>query len=286
VTDFPIYTDADLIREGNRIHRIGTDEEPELVPLGIHEVDEETGGLDLKTCGIIAAATKVGKSSVMLRAMYDSPVKVGCISLEDPASVLAARLATLHRDIHTQAIRRNTLNKDEAKALLALPDQLQGKTIFCPARGATVLQMVDLVKALADEGCRMIWLDHIQMFRGSESDRRNEVADAWHAYQTAISDNLVAGMAISQLARGTSRTTKPRSQNMKESGELENESRLTLGAWRSEEVPKGSPQPIAVEVLECTHGGEGARVDYVRTPNGALYRADELPAHLRLVEDF
>ena len=96
------------------------DGKPELVPTGFSALDSELGGLGPGACGILAAATGVGKSSAMLAAMLASPVKVGAVSLEDGPDVVGSRLLSALSGINSLRIRRKDLAPADLKLLNAL----------------------------------------------------------------------------------------------------------------------------------------------------------------------
>jgi replicative DNA helicase len=112
-----IYGTEDTLQEAITTFFLDRPGKPELVPLGIRPIDRELGGLGPGACGILAAATGVGKSSTVLSAMLQSSVKVGCVSVEDTPDVVGTRLLSAFTGIDSLRIRRKELTERELKKL-------------------------------------------------------------------------------------------------------------------------------------------------------------------------
>ena len=261
------------------------DGRPELVPTGLGPIDKELGGLGPGACGILAAATGVGKSSAMLAAMLNSPVKVGAVSLEDGPDVVGTRLLSALSGINSLRIRCKDLTPSELKKLnaVAKSNKLDHMYFSYPIAGR-LDRIIEEIAELTAAGCRMIWVDYLQKVRGhGKGDRRNEVAETFTRIQEAVASGGAAGMLVSQFRRpGVDlKTGKPRPvgiHHLKESGDLENEARIIVLASQVDSPDPG--QRVRFKLAKSVYGGEYVKFDMVRDPSGtlrdaALYDATE-----------
>lgn len=247
---------------------------PELVPTGLGPLDAELGGLGPGSCGILAAATGVGKSSACLAAMLASPVKVGCVSMEDGPDVVGTRLLAALSGIDSLRIRRKALSKAELKKVNAVAKANELDHMFFSYQiGRGIEDVVQAIRDLTSRGCKLIWLDYLQEVRGhGKGDRRNEVAEALTRCHGAAADGGAALMAISQFRRVGEdlKTGKPRPvgiHHLKESGDLENKARIIVIAQKQ---PSPDGVRVRFKLAKSTYGGEHVKFDMLRDPSGTL----------------
>lgn len=242
---------------------------PELFPLGFPTLDNELGGLGPRSCGIMAAATGVGKSSAMLSGMIGSPIKVGCVSVEDGPDVVGTRLLSALTGIDSLRIRRKQLSEQELSSLRkAAADQRLDNLFFSYPTAGTIDDIEEAVEALTAQGCKMVWLDYLQKVRGHRDDRRHEVAETFTRFQRAVAKGGAAGMAISQFRRFGAEERVPQIYHLKESGDLENEARVILLGHRYTDANQVSR--VQWRLAKSTYGGEWLRWEMVRDAGGTL----------------
>lgn len=271
-----IFSMAETLTEAVHTYHLDREGVPELVPLGFPDIDEELGGLGPGSCGILAAATGVGKSSAMLAAMLNSPVKVGAVSLEDGPDVIGARILAALTGINSRRIRRKVdLTGAELTQLLEAAKHPQLDNVFFAYPTAGRLAQVEAAATtLAGEfGCKLVWLDYLQKVRGhGKNDRRNEVGETFTSFQRACAEGGAAGMAISQFRRLTDGERVPQIFHLKESGDLENEARLIVLAHKQQADSDPTPR-VRFFVAKSVFGGESLKFDYTRDDSGTLRRA-------------
>ena len=248
---------------------------PELVPLGFTALDEVLGGLGPRSCGILAGATGVGKSSAMLSSMMQNKVKVGMVSMEDGPDVLGARLLSALSGIDSLKIRRKDLSRQELATINRLKEENQLDNIFFsyPIAG-TIKDIEDSVWDLCDKGCKLVWLDYLQKVRGHREDRRHEVAETFTRFQRAVAKFNAAGMAISQFRRFGPEERIPQIYHLKESGDLENEARIIILVHRY--TDEHHVTRLKFRVGKSTYGGEFLTWEMTRDEGGTLI---EVPAY-------
>lgn len=273
-----ILSIKDTLLEAVDTFHLDRDGLPELIPVGLPAIDDELGGLGPRACGILAAATGVGKSSIMLTAMLGSSVKVGAVSLEDGPDVIGCRVLAALTGINSLRIRRKHLDERELALIAATVESNKLDHMYFAYPTAGKLHAIEAaVKELTNAGCRMIWLDYLQKVRGhGKNDRRNEVGETFTTFQRACASGNAAGMAVSQFRRLTDTEKVPQIYHLKESGDLENEARLIVLAHREtqrDEDTDAEQVRIRFRVGKSTYGGEHILFDYVRDESGTLRHA-------------
>lgn len=268
-----IFGVKETIGEAVTTFRLDRDGLPELVPLGLRPLDEELGGLGPGACGILAAATGVGKSSAMLAAMLGSSVKVGAVSLEDGPDVVGTRLLSAITGIDSLRIRRKALTKKELAAIgkAAKSNKLNHMYFSYPIAGS-IEQVEESITELCATGCRMIWVDYLQEIRGhGKNDRRNEVSEAMTRCHRVAAAGNAALMVVSQFRRLGDGEKVPQIYHLKESGDLENKARVIILAHRQPSPDCGDR--VRFRLAKSTYGGEYVRFDMVRDESGTLRQA-------------
>jgi len=268
-----IYGVDETIQESITQLCLDSDGQPELLPTGFREVDETIGGLGPGSCGILAASTGVGKSSAMLHAMLSSPIKVGCVNLEDTPDVVGTRLLAALTGIDSLRIRRKALTKAELKRLNKVNTKSVQHMCFTYPTAGSIAHVEQSIIALREAGCRVIWVDYIQEIRGHKDDRRNEVAVALQlCHRAAASPDVCdappsALMAVSQFHRLRDDQV-PGIHNLAESGDLERKARVILLAYKQHSPDKGAR--VRFKLAKSTYGGEFCKFDMVRDESGTL----------------
>lgn len=248
-------------------------EKPDLVPVGIPPFDDKIGGLFPGTVGILAMKTGVGKSRLKLTAALHNAehngVHTGLIELEDPEDVVGCRSLAWASGVDSLRIRRKDLLPPDVEALQRGRAKLQSLSGHVSLRyniGAPMEDVTRAVEELAEAGARIVWLDWIGKIRGGGGDRRNEVGGNFTAFQRACDKFGVVGMAISQVRRLPDDNAPIGIHHLKESGDLENESRLVILG----DQDRHDPGIINVRIAKSTYGGVGARCSYITDETGNL----------------
>lgn len=244
----------------------------DLVPIGIPAFDNVIGGLGPRACGILAAATGVGKSSIAIAAMLNSKVKVGLVSLEDTVDVVSARLIAAITGIDSMLIRKNELtDAQRAKVKKDVAACKMDHMFFAYPTAGKLPKVEAAVTELCEAGCQLIWIDYVQEIRlGGQRERRNEVSEAMAGCHEAAAEGGAALMMISQFRRLIDGEKVPQIYHLKESGDLENKARIILLAHKVSGPESESGQRVRFRLGKSTYGGEWLEFDYLRDGSGTL----------------
>jgi len=281
VAGLEIFTAATSAREAAETFRTFKEGKPNLIPTGFPVVDAKIGGLFPGSPGILGALTGVGKTSLALGAAVrnaECGVPTGYISLEDTPDILGSRLWAYASGVDSMKIRRKELDDDDVAALKTGKKRLskqQNLSLSYPI-SQPINVILDHMKAHAQEyGAKMIIVDYLQKIRDDRiQERRNQVSGAFAQLHRVAAELNTALLLVSQVSR-QSDPTKPLSIHaQKESGDLENEARLILLAYRPSAA---DTDRVTVRIAKSTFGGGGTTFDFERGRNGWLYPSGDNP---------
>ncbi len=246
---------------------------PDLIPTGIHTIDDEVGGLSPGTIMILGAATGVGKSMVCLSAILGNQnrgVKTGYVSLEDAPDVFGCRTLARYSGVNAVAIRTKTFDGSQLTMLesgqQAIEQDAEDENAVLVAYeiGGSLERVCSAVAALAEEGCRVVYVDYIQKIKGHHDERKIEVSRAFGQLQAVTAEHGISMVVVSQVSRQMDENRIPGIRALKETGDLENEARMILM------LGKDGPDVRGI-LRKSSFGGEGTQVYWHRKICGTLW---------------
>lgn len=256
---------------------IFSDKAADLITTGITPLDEEIGGIFPGFSLVLGAMTGVGKSNLVLRASLQNKMKVGIISLEDTPDIIGSRLLAMYSGINSRRLRLGSFSPHELARLKKAREQIGDihNVLFNYCIGANLEQVLQATSDLADAGCQLIWLDYLHKIKGRGA-RKDDVSYAFSAFQNLCYEKRVASAVVAQFSRKTiwagdhtrdaTIYDTPRLNWLKDSGDIENESRIVLLAHKSPE----DKSTMVVNVAKSTIGDIGRKIHYRYNENGAL----------------
>lgn len=263
---------CELVSKAIASYGVATQTPPELYPLGLSIVDRNLGGVSPRLFVTIAAGTGIGKSSVMLSCAYRSAKQgcpVGIVSLEDPAEMIGARLVAKLTGINDLDIRRNILSDRDRSRILDVTVELAGLPLYTvEVLGAGLDETAAAVESLAIKGCKVIFVDYLQLvWAEGYSDARAAMKRTLGTLQGLAKKYAFALVGVSQVRRPSEgkEAAAPTRFMLKESGDLENSSKLLLVIWRDAQ----DITHVKIEKSNC--GGEGLKQMFKRGPDGQLH---------------
>ncbi len=257
-----------------RLFRVGTGERPDLARTGFPIIDNTIGGLFPGTLVVCAANQGVGKSSLLLSALFTSPDPIGAIFLEDSPELVGSRALAYESGVNSLDMRfAERLPPGAVKRLEEAQEALKSKKdahcVFC--LGGSIEEVEDKVKELGAKGCKVIVADYLQKLRGVSGDRRGDIGMSMVRFQKACAAAGAVPVLMSQLSRKNPTKDNPEPlyeepdvSRCKESGDIEAEARVILMAW-----PDKSGG-VNVRLAKSSFGGQGARTYYQRDASGSL----------------
>lgn len=219
------------------------------VPTGISIVDAVIGGLTPGSMTTIGGYTGSGKSSLaLIMAMNQarSGKRVGIISCEDPPEVSAARILSHLSDVPASHLFRCIFSADRLPSILQQVNPAVERAANLPlymahciggARSSVIDAAQKLIKTVK---CDILYLDYIQAVRVDLQLNRYDkaVADIAKQLKGLCFSNQIPLVVLSQLSRPRDKAyNEPYLTDLKESGDLENESEIVMLLWQGSDKP-------------------------------------------------
>lgn len=215
------------------------------VTTGIPMLDKCTTGWREGELTYVGALPGRGKTSFMLQAMYAAAkagITVGCISLEMRREQLMRRLSVLHSGISSRKLRdAREMNVSEyehvrrtALHMDALPIWIQDQSGLRPG------QIASLARQMHNEGCRVIFVDFVQIIHEDGRERREAINRVSASLRDTCKALNIPFVVASQLARrDADPNRRPTLQDLRESGNLEQDAHNVLMLFRPKDKASG-----------------------------------------------
>jgi replicative DNA helicase len=225
---------------------------------GMSSVDRVIGFLDPATFIVLAARPGMGKTAlacqwainVARQCKQDGRGGVLGISLEMPAEKLGRRILSEASRIGIQDLRRGNITGRTDKLTKARFD-LGGLPMFIEDAGGQSIAMIRQKARTAARkfrGLRMIWVDHLQIVKPEDADRRNGGTQAIGAISNALRDLSkefdCPVLALSQLSRDLLKRDdkRPNLGDLRQAGDIEQDADVVAFIHREEAfLSKGAP---------------------------------------------
>lgn len=195
---------------------------------------------------VVAGRTGDGKSTICLHYAINTAtlgIPTGIIYLEDPAPVVAKRFA---------------LQRPKANIPLFITS----------AVGVRLGGVIEILDALIDKGCRVIWIDYLQRLYGNSvvSDRRQDInlcletVDC-HAAASGVLLGILSQVRRPDLSKSGNVGKCPQLWELSESSAIEQRAQSVVGVWLEEEqiltrVIKNSNARENTSRRYACHGGK------------------------------
>lgn len=260
------------------LYRIFGEGKPDLLKTGIHVFDRVTGGLGPGGNLVVGATNGIGKSLIMLDAAWENQgedgTKTGLVSTEDTPDVIGCRILARESGVDSRRIRTKNVTDDELAAIQAAMARLEdvgpNDMEIEYAVGGSIDDIRESMKKLKKAGCKVVWVDYLQKIRAFSGERRVEVGNAFALIHREAVELEVGIVITSQIKRVADPTRIPTRFDLKESGDIENESRAIIMLGR----PPEDKNTVYGLLDKSTVGGEGTRLMWRRGPCGSLFQRE------------
>lgn len=235
------------------------------IPTGFYDIDRTLSGLNRSDLIIVAARPSMGKTSLQLgmgtHAAAKAGAKVGIFQLEMSGQQLANRLIAALSQINGQRLRRGDLHEKEWPIYYDAVGRLSEMGIYIDdTPGLTPLQLRTKCRRLyAEHGLDLVMVDFLQLMRGDNNHRGNEVAEL-----SEISRGLkllareldIPVVVASQLNRDVEKRQdkRPVLSDLRGSGSLEQDADIVMFIYRDEFYnPETTERPSIAEINIAKH---------------------------------
>jgi replicative DNA helicase len=263
--DFRAIEDV-LHEELEKLHRLSI-EGTSLTgtPSGFKDLDEITGGFQPGNLIIIAARPAMGKSALVCNIAENAAVThgkpVALFSLEMAEAELAQRFVASQARIKGEELRKGRVAEQRWPKILNASQVLAAAPLWVDdSSDVGMLEIRAKARRLHSQcegGLGLIIIDYLQLMRtDSRYDSRvTAVGELSRGLKILARELGVPVIALSQLSRAveTRPDKKPQLSDLRESGNLEQDSDLVMFIYRDEYYDEESERPGEADLIIAKH---------------------------------
>jgi len=255
-----------LHEETDKLHRLSTAKTPLTgTPSGFKDLDEMTGGFQPGNLIVIAARPSMGKSALVANIAENCSLKghaVALFSLEMSESELAQRFVASQARIPGEKLRRGRVEESKWQKILSACQTLGEAPLWIDDSSDTsVLDVRAKARRLHHQvpgGLGLIIIDYLQLMRheGRIESRVEQVGQISRGLKGLARELNVPVIALSQLSRAVEQRggeKKPILSDLRESGQIEQDSDLVMFIYREEYYDKDSERPGEADIIIAKH---------------------------------
>jgi replicative DNA helicase len=258
---------ADILHEEtDKLHRLSVSKTPLTgTPSGFKDLDEKTGGFQPGNLIVIAARPSMGKSALVANVAENAVLAghaVALFSLEMSESELAQRFVASQSNTKGEDLRRGKVAEQKWPKILAACQRLSEAPLYVDDSSDTgVLEVRAKARRLHSQiegGLGLIIIDYLQLMRheGRVESRVEQVGQISRGLKGLARELNVPVIALSQLSRAVEQRggeKKPILSDLRESGQIEQDSDLVMFIYREEYYEKESERPGEADIIIAKH---------------------------------
>ena len=236
-------------------------------PSGFKDLDEITGGFQPGNLIIIAARPAMGKSALVCNIAENAalhqqrPTPVALFSLEMAEAELAQRFVASQARIKREELRKGRVAEQRWPKILKASQVLAAAPLWVDdSSDVGMLEIRAKARRLHSQcegGLGLIIIDYLQLMRtDSRYDSRvTAVGELSRGLKILARELGVPVIALSQLSRAveTRPDKKPQLSDLRESGNLEQDSDLVMFIYRDEYYDEESERPGEADLIIAKH---------------------------------
>ncbi len=255
-----------LHEETDKLHRLSIAKTPLTgTPSGFKDLDEKTGGFQPGNLIVIAARPSMGKSALVANIAEHAVLAghpVVLFSLEMSESELAQRFVASQARIKGEDLRRGKVAEQRWPKILEACQRLSQAPLYVDDSSDTgVLEVRAKSRRLhgrLEGGLGLIIVDYLQLMRheGRVESRVEQVGQISRGLKGLARELNVPVIALSQLSRAVEQRggeKKPILSDLRESGQIEQDSDLVMFIYREEYYEKESERPGEADIIIAKH---------------------------------
>ncbi|HWD63751.1 MAG TPA: replicative DNA helicase [Solirubrobacteraceae bacterium] len=260
--------DQILHEETDRLHFRSTQKSSLTgTPSGFRDMDDLTGGFQAGNLIVLAARPSMGKSALVANIAENAALSghpVALFSLEMSESELAQRFVASQARVKGEDLRRGKVPEARWQKILEACGRLGKAPLFVDDSSDTGVLEVRaksrrLHHQLQDQGgLGLIIIDYLQLMRheGRVESRVEQVGQISRGLKSLARELKVPVIALSQLSRNVEQRAgdkKPILSDLRESGQIEQDSDLVMFIYREEYYNRESTRPGEADIIIAKH---------------------------------
>jgi replicative DNA helicase len=257
---------AILDEETDRLHYRSTQKSAVTgTPSGFRDLDELTGGFQPGNLIVLAARPSMGKSALVANIAENAALAghpVALFSLEMSESELAQRFVASQARVKGEELRRGRVAEARWPKILEACQRLGEAQLFVDDSSDTgVLEVRAKSRRLhhqVEGGLGLIVIDYLQLMRheGRIESRVEQVGQISRGLKSLARELRVPVIALSQLSRNVEQRAgdkKPILSDLRESGQIEQDSDLVMFIYRDEYYNRESTRLGEADIIIAKH---------------------------------
>ena len=232
-------------------------------PSGFRELDDITGGFQPGNLIVVAARPAMGKSALVTNiaenAAVDHGKPVALFSLEMAEAELAQRFLASQAKLNGQDLRRGQVKPDRWPKVMQASDKLSKAPIYVDdSSDIGVLEIRAKARRLhARNPLGLLIVDYLQLLRADPSadSRVEQVGQMSRGLKILARELEIPVIAVSQLSRAVESRNppKPMLSDLRESGQIEQDSDVVMFLYREEYYDDESERQGEADVIVAKH---------------------------------
>jgi replicative DNA helicase len=257
---------AILDEETDRLHYRSTQKSAVTgTPSGFRDLDDLTGGFQPGNLIVLAARPSMGKSALVANIAENAALSgypVALFSLEMSESELAQRFVASQARVKGEELRRGRVAEARWPKILEACQRLGEAPLFVDDSSDTgVLEVRAKSRRLhhqVEGGLGLIIIDYLQLMRheGRVESRVEQVGQISRGLKSLARELKVPVIALSQLSRNVEQRggdKKPILSDLRESGQIEQDSDLVMFIYRDEYYNRESTRLGEADIIIAKH---------------------------------
>jgi replicative DNA helicase len=239
---------------------------------GVRVLDNVLGGFCDGELTYVGAYPGSGKTSFLLQAMHTAmcaEIPLGCISLEMRAKQLMYRLSCMHteipsvryRDVRYASENERRIMRNSANFFASRKVRIVDEPGLSPSRITAIVH--DMVHRL---NAKIIFVDFVQIIQEDGRDRREAINRVSAALRDTSKRLNIPFVVASQLSRrGADLNRKPTMQDLRESGNLEQDAHNVVLLHRDKTDNRRTGRDLVI--LDKAREAETGEMEVTYHPN-------------------
>lgn len=241
---------------------------PPGLKTGFSDFDSKARILRPGALVILCGATGMGKTSWALNLVLNllkAGDPVAFFSLEMSKTELVTRLLAMEAGVSAERIDNGNIGDHEHERVVRAAQRLRGYAqLLIDEQGAlSEEQLAAKARLVVPKGVKALVVDYLQLMKASKDFRGNrtqEVTFISHQVKALAKELQIPIVALAQLSRAPAARSEKRPQlsDLRDSGDLENDSDAVIGLYRPDYYDPDERQKTRVEaeviVMKNRHG--------------------------------
>ena len=233
------------------------------IPSGFVDLDNITGGWQDGDMVVLGARPSVGKTSMSLHFIINSPVPSLMFSVEMPKEQIGLRMIRMVARVDSQDIHKKGLKEAELDKIAQASAKLAAKKFWIDDTSSIGIPEIrnKIRHAVLQNGIKLVVIDYLQLLRVGSGENRNEkVGELCRGIKGMALEFNIPIIVTSQLSRAVeSRSDKtPMLSDYRDSGSIEQDADIVFGLMRPEMYNKTDRQGVGIlTVLKHRNGPTG-----------------------------